>query len=364
MDADQLLDWPLMDQMVTEGFVSARRHESADLTIYNYTQRAQYNSVWNEATLHARGLIVAGSGELIARPFRKFFNLSQLEAVPKGEPTFHEKLDGSLGIAYPLGDYVRIATRGSFASDQAQWATDWLHAHPEHHDFAADAIVRDYTPLFEIIYPENRIVVEYGDRAELVLLTCIDNQTGLDVVLDGWPGSTASTVELSLAALAQMDDSNSEGFVLRWPCGTRAKYKFPNYVRLHKLLTGVNTRTIWELLANDQSLDELLDLVPDEFYDWVHLTVANLNHDYEIIVRRAVDVLDAVDRSATRREQAEFITANSTHPGIVFAMLDGKNYAEKVWKLVRPERAIPFTSDPDESVSYRTVTTATTGGTR
>jgi hypothetical protein len=27
------------------------------------------------------------------------------------------------------------------------------------------------TPLFEIVYPSNRIVVDYGDRRELVLLT-------------------------------------------------------------------------------------------------------------------------------------------------------------------------------------------------
>ena len=34
------------------------------------------------------------------------------------------------------------------------------------------------TYLFEIIYPENRIVVDYGDYKGLVLIDVIDNETG------------------------------------------------------------------------------------------------------------------------------------------------------------------------------------------
>ncbi len=51
----------------------------------------------------------------------------------------------------------------------------------------ASALARlspDKTYLFEIIYPENRIVVNYGDVEELVLLAIIDNATALDLPED------------------------------------------------------------------------------------------------------------------------------------------------------------------------------------
>lgn len=78
-----------------------------------------------------------------------------------------EKLDGSLGILYQHAGAWHIATKGTFASAQAQWATDWLRRHI---DPALLARFGAYTLLFEIVYPENRIVVDYGDRAGLTLL--------------------------------------------------------------------------------------------------------------------------------------------------------------------------------------------------
>ena len=87
------------------------------------------------------------------------------------------KLDGSLGIAYthPEGD-VRLATRGSLASGQAIEATRIWHEKYRH-----VAIPEGVTPLFEIIYPDNRIVLDYGEMRDLVLIALIDTETGADI---------------------------------------------------------------------------------------------------------------------------------------------------------------------------------------
>src|SRR5689334_14744679 len=101
-----------------ERHVVARRHPSASLTILNYTERCQYErGLWNDVTLACRGLIFNDQREVVARPFRKFFNYGQSEA-----PTFEltepceatDKIDGSLGILYRADDGWSIATRGSF----------------------------------------------------------------------------------------------------------------------------------------------------------------------------------------------------------------------------------------------------------
>ena len=95
-----------------------------------------------------------------------------MEHLPNEPFEVYEKLDGSLGILYWLGDEPYIATRGSFESPQAQIATELLRA------YDLSGLDRRRTYLFEIIYPENRIVVNYDDRRELVLLAIIDTATG------------------------------------------------------------------------------------------------------------------------------------------------------------------------------------------
>jgi hypothetical protein len=150
-----------LQQMVDEGYISVRQHPTAPLYIYNYTAKAQYEGVWNHATLTCRGIITDSAGTILGRPFAKFFNLEQLEQLPNEPFEVYEKLDGSLGILYWLGDEPYIATRGSFESPQAQVATQLLRT------YDLSALDRRLTYLFEIIYPENRIVVNYGARREL-----------------------------------------------------------------------------------------------------------------------------------------------------------------------------------------------------
>lgn len=343
-----LMSEALLTEMLEGRFVNVTKHPTEGLLIYNYGQRAQFDNMWNDCTLTCRGLITDLDGQIVARPFRKFFNLNQLATIPDGPFVAQEKMDGSLGIIYPASDGPAVATRGSFASEQAIWATAWLRAHPEAVKSAEWAFGQDVTLLVEIVYPDNRIVVDYGSRAELVLLAAIDNLSGDDCRLleANWPASTAPSYDgLDLDAVMAMEAPNSEGFVLRWENGTRAKVKFAEYLRLHKLLTGVNARTIWELRMNDQPLTEMLELVPDEFYDWVTRTDEQLRAEYAQIEHVAKSDLAATP-VADRRTQAEFIKT-TRYPGVVFAMLDGKPYAQQVWKMIRPAATAPFKSDGD-----------------
>ena len=79
----------------------------------------------------------------------------------------YEKVDGSLGISFycEYSKQWRIITRGHFGSKQAQWAMKYIQ------DIKMDeSLTRGHTYLFEIVYPENRIGVDYGDFEGLILL--------------------------------------------------------------------------------------------------------------------------------------------------------------------------------------------------
>lgn len=338
-----IIDADLLRERLDSRHINVQTHLTfPGYRIFNYAQMAQFDRVWDEATLQCRGLIIDQAGNILARPFRKFFNLEEVQVLPDGPFVAHEKMDGSLGIAYKSpGGGVYIATRGSFASDQAVWATQWLKQRPDLEFVAGLMIDQGLTPLFEIIYPDNRIVVNYQGREELVYLTAIDMATGKDVEFD-WPGSRAAEYPgLDIDALRDLNIDNAEGFVLKWEDGTRLKVKFPEYVRLHRLLTGVTTRTIWELLSNRISLNQLMDVVPDEFFQWVKVTSADLKAQFTEIERTALSDYSRVPRDLPRKEQAEIVN-RTKYPHIVFLMLDQREYTEKIWKLIRPAADKPF----------------------
>ena len=82
MKVERLFDPADLGRALTEGHVRVQSHPLLPLSIYNYTEKAAYDGIWNEVTLQCRGLIVADNGDVVARPFRKFFNYGQAGAPP------------------------------------------------------------------------------------------------------------------------------------------------------------------------------------------------------------------------------------------------------------------------------------------
>merc|ERR1711923_624090 len=80
----------------------------------------------------------------------------------------NDKMDGSLGIIFYCDTvkHWRCATRGSFASNQAKWATEYLKTNAKVYE---NIFVKGHTYLVEIIWSENKIIIEY-DYECLVLL--------------------------------------------------------------------------------------------------------------------------------------------------------------------------------------------------
>lgn len=362
----------LLVEMVEGGYIRAHSHRHLHLVGLNYTDKAAYERMWNPATLACRGLIYdSTTEEIVARPFPKFFNHDEPDA--EYDATLPcvviDKIDGSLGICYPTPDGPAIATRGSFTSDQALHATEVLRArYPEWRPPTG------WTALFEIVYPANRIVVDYGDLDDLVLLGYIGNTYGTFVPNPGgWPGPRAEAFEYYTlaAALLAPPRPGKEGFVVHFSDGARVKIKQEDYVRLHRIMTGFTARLVWKYLAvgacpeyrlkhlartlhmdveevariraaGNQWASEIEDIAPAEFLGWFHETRWRLSWaamDVEVEVYSVLESLSDLDRKA-------FAAAIADHRyrGMVFSALDDLDIRAAAWMAVRPEHELPFSS--------------------
>ena len=329
------VDVERLDELVTNGWLRRQRHPEADLWIYNYTEKTQYENHWNPETLMCRGLILDRYGFIKARPFPKFFNYGtpQVPELPAGSFTVTEKLDGSLGILYWLGGEPHIATRGSFVSEQAIEGTRTI------------AAGISTTPLFEIVYPENRIVVDYGDRRELVLLGAVDMATGEDAELPEYDGPIAERHEVDdIDALVAAERPNREGYVLTFKAGSfRVKIKHAEYARLHKLITGVNARHIWEILKDGGDLDCLLKGIPDELFEWIDSARNEISARFAIEKAHCMTAFSIRPLGADRKALAAYFKDSGANTAVLFRMLDGKPYDDLIWKSVKPEPVTPDT---------------------
>jgi RNA ligase len=336
-----------LDGLIEQRLITKRKHPSLSLWIYNYSPSAQFMPLgqWTEALKDCRGLILDDEGQIVARPFRKFWNYEQvLDQIPIGEPfTVWEKLDGSLGVVCNYKGHLVVATRGSFESDQAIWADAWLRARD------GGLPLPGLTYLFEIIYPDNRIVVDYGQRKEMVLLAVLD-ATGVDQ----W-GRFADCLYFTKArrfdgitdfSIIESDPqfAGQEGFVIQWESGFRAKVKLTEYKRLHRLITQCSTRTIWEMLRTGSGTAELLERVPADFADWARQQIGSLEQSHAGLMHWASSTFAARPSRGTRKDFAEFAKAQQ-HPSLLFSMLDGRDITDAVWKIVEPKWATPFRSE-------------------
>lgn len=392
----QLLPPQELAAALDAGHVTRKAHPELPLSIYTYTRTCQYERIWNRVTMRCRGLVADDTtGEVVALPLPKFFNVGEHEAGQPYAPALpdepfevYDKVDGSLAVVFHYAGRWRVASKGSFISTQATWAQRRLDGKD------TSALTPGVTYLAEILYPENRIVVDYGDRRDLVLLAAFAKD-GTEIPLadaaPAWrPIGSVVTVRppVPLAELVALTASNTlpgggtatgtdaEGFVLRFASGVRAKAKLSEYVRLHKVLTGVTERDIWRghgiqrfahlpagqvaqalgcsaadiAASGGRPLDALLEQVPDEFDAWVREVIARIEKDVADRERAIDDAYRTLtplggDRAAFARA-VKALPDPAVRPAM-FLRLDGRPTELVTYRSVRPVASDPFKNDEE-----------------
>jgi RNA ligase len=315
-----------------------QNHPELPLIIWNYSPKVQYEKLWDEITLKCRGLVTDLNGNVIAKSFDKFFNLEEEKNIPNEPFEVYEKLDGSLIIIFWYNDRLVVSSKGSFTSPHSKEALKIIK------NYDTDKFEKDKTYCGELIARWNRIVCDYGSEEKVFILAKFDkdgNEYDIENYKDYFPIVKKHNGIKDLNDLKNSISDDKEGFVVRFKSGKRIKIKGLEYLRLHKIVTGVSNILIWESLKDNKPLDDILERVPDEFYNWVQKTKSELEDRHSKIVIWAKSNYKELE---TRKETAEYFLRQK-HPSILFKMLDKKDPSDIIWKIIRPEFSRPFSED-------------------
>lgn len=347
--------------MKLDHFIKARNEGQVyefgneDIVGFVYSHDTICDRIWNATTRAARGILFdRKTGVIVARPFDKFFNLferpeTEVDNLPVCPCIFEDKADGSLGIIFNYKGIWNISTKGSLDSDQAKYAREKLL--PKY-DFSA--MDPSWTILTEIIYPANRIVLDYAGAEELRLLAVRHKHTGeeepagrLPIIANKMGMPCRKTYDVPTKDITQLPFwENMEGYVVRFDNGLRVKVKNPWYLRIHKALDSRSLKHIIELLEGGE-WRAFWDALPKELqkdFDDLYSQVRTAIWDVERRAREAWDTVAAtgahlnVHLNKTRRR--EFAIAVQTkvdpelHP-IMFAMVDGQDWRWLVFRIIK-----------------------------
>lgn len=259
----------------------------------------------------------------------------------------------SLGIIHlDSSGQVRVASRGSFESDQAIWATKWINKNwpfvRDKHDPTLYWALKNFTYLVEIIYPSNRIVCDYGDYEGLVLLGSVDIKHGfyfspIESAFELWSGDVTEVFPFTTLkeALEAPPRNGAEGLCVRFLKEAKiVKIKQEDYVRLHKIVTGLSEKSVWEHMVNGGVLPELLAPLPDELHDWARRVYLDLQADIYSI-KQGVEavfrqVKERLPEDAQRSAFAEEFKRAPSITSLLFMRLDNKDLTPAILKMLKP----------------------------
>lgn len=317
------------------------------LRLFLYSSHCVFEGAWSPPTLSARGLIVdPAEKRIVATPFPKFFNLGERgEPVPDLPFRAYEKLDGSLIIIFHHWGAWRTATKGSFDSSQAKWAQTQLQT------LNLSALKPGVTYLAEAVYPENRIVVNYGEPA-LVMLGAYSDE-GIEISHDELEDVSArlgirmaKTHEYSsiadLAMNAKSLPRSEEGYVVRFIDGLRLKIKGNEYKRIHALISSVTPLGIWEIMKEGDNLDEIRRELPEEFDGDFEAIRALLQTSLDAITDKANADVERVKDWTDKEVGLNMETFDPLIRGLIFdwrksgGKLLESRARRKIFELIRP----------------------------
>jgi hypothetical protein len=327
-------------------------NDDGDYTILKYSQ---YDSDFNnEIVRECRGLIIDKDCNPVCIPFFKFGNYGEpyADVIDWETAKVEEKVDGSLIKVWNNRGKWIVSTNGTiFAEKAAIGGVDEKEANAVFHNFAElfesariktglsfNCLNPQYTYLFEIVSPHNRIVVPY-DSIDIYHIGTRDNATLQELETDigiKKPRTYAFNSLNDLIEIASKLRYCEEGYVVKDKDYKRIKVKSPAYVAAHHLISGINEKGLLELMRTNEA-SEFLTYFP-EYKQNIDTLSEKIDRWVSYIEEVLESKISGVDFE-TRKDFA-LVVKQTKYPAFFFQCYDGKEKEPLKWLWSMPNDKI------------------------
>lgn len=334
------IDW---EQKLSEKpyCITTKRKDNFIMFCYSQIDSDFYNPIVREC----RGIILDCEYKPVCVPFYKFGNYGEgyVDTIDWSSAKTQEKVDGSLIKVWNYKGNWHVSTNGTIDAKDATLQCD-ISPYTTFYDLFIEASKNsnlnigdlniNYTWIFELISPYNRVVVPHVET-KLKHIGTRDIHTlkeyNFNIGVDRPKTYDFKSFAECVAMAAELPFSD-EGYVVVDKHWNRNKIKSPAYVAAHHLKNnGVSTKSrIVEMIKANES-EEFLTYYP-EFKDGFD----NIQEGIEQFCTKMDNVILKLDRDEGKTNRKEFAKYATTFkcPAVLFNWLDNKceTTSEWLWK--------------------------------
>lgn len=221
--------------------------KKGDLAIFNYSAGADFS---DPLVRECRGVILDGDQNVVCRGFDKFGNYFEdyADNIDWNSARVQQKIDGSIVKLYYFQGEWRWATNGMIDASDAPTKSEGnflelIHKADNYSKIAFSHLDTEFTYIFELVSPYNRIVIEYptthlyhiGSRNRIS-----GKEKDLTIGIEKPKQYSLKSMEECLAYIKEMNAGGltDEGLVVVDGNYHRIKIKTEEYFALHRTMTG------------------------------------------------------------------------------------------------------------------------------
>lgn len=264
--------------------------QRGDLLLLKYS-KSIWNTGWHNLAINCRGKVVdLNTHKVVVYPFNKFFNLNEVKdtqekvVLQKLENAKNiyvtDKKDGTAIIITRYKGHLIVNTNGEFENIQIQYAKRLLN---EQYTYFEKNVPEGFTFIFELIHPDNKIVLDYGNEKKLYLLAVRDLKTlklldypkleelARQYHLDITESFKYTNLYDFISKASSETNDIKEGWVFRIVLENEDfmfKLKYSEYFKLARVKNIPSLKNIYKLLLSD-NLDDILSVVNSEIKESV-----------------------------------------------------------------------------------------------
>lgn len=291
-----------------------------------------------------RGIILDSNNKIVCWPFDKFFNYGEYYAakIDWSSARVQEKIDGSImKLWYDKNGCWRLSTNGCIDAYKVELNLNDLlklncsyktfgelfEAAKNYKDLDLNALNQNYTYIFELVSPYNKVVIAYPE----ILINHIgtrDNITGQEVNVDIGIRKPKeyqiNSLEDCVKAASELP-SDVEGYVVVDKYWKRIKVKNPIYLQLHRMVSN-----------NDLRIKDIINMIFENDYE-----------EFLVYFPEYKSAFDDINKKLNILK--ERIEVNLPQ---VRSISDRKEYALKVMQLDKENSSFYFSKKDNESYTF------------